>query len=191
MKSPALRPLICLAAAIGLLTITWPGRAEDWFVKGRTYNNVHVIEVNPDTVSVSYDGGTGRLALSDLPPEIAQRFAADAKRAQAFAELEKKAETDAIDRLIVRLERPRDGMWVNGMWSTLALPQTAKPAELIAGLKYLQCEKIDESRAIEIDGEPFTAIRIEAAGGEKIVLLRYTNTSRGGEWAAREYPAGF
>ena len=190
MKSPTPRPSPFLVAVL-VLALVSSGRAEDWFVKGRVYDNVKVTHVNPDTVSINYDGGTGRLALADLPPDIAKRFLADAKKAQAFAALEKKAETDPIDHLIVSLE-PMGLLWVNGSMRRLDLPAAATPAELLAALGYLKDEKIIEVRAIEISGDPFTAVRVAAAGGEKIVLLQYEpGGARGGIWFNKVFPSGY
>ncbi len=173
--------------------------AEDWFVKGRVYNNIHVTKVNPDSVSVTYDGGAGRLALTDLPPDIARRFAAEAKKAQAFAALEKKAETDPIDHLVVSLSP--DGMWMNGMSVSIELPANASPAELLAALVRanraygdLKGAKIVESRQVQIEpmANPFTAVRVATADGEKIILFQFEDGgAKGGSWWNRVYPSGF
>jgi hypothetical protein len=196
MKTRAALPL---AGLLLLVVCANLAQAEDWFVKGRVYNNVQVTKVNPDSVSVSYTGGTGRLALADLPADIAKRFVAAAKRAQAFAELEKKAETDPIDHLIVSLDQ--NGMWMNGMFVDIDSPANASPAELLDALARanraygdLKGAKIIESRQIQIDPmtAPFTAVRVTTANGGKIVLFQYMDGgARGGSWWNREFPVDY
>jgi hypothetical protein len=188
-----------LVAVFLLVISAVAGRAEDWFVKGKVYTNVHVTKVNPDTVSVDYDGGTGRLALVDLPPDIAKRFAAAAKKAQAFAELEKKAETDPIDRLIVRLSG--DSMWLNGGVRPIRLPPTASAQDLVTaydnpypGPGYVKTATLLEWRDVQIDPfiAPYTAVRIRTAEGDKIILFQYQGSSKGiGLWWNKEFRSGF
>jgi hypothetical protein len=188
MNPPAAR-FTCWVAASLLLACALPDRAEDWFVKGRTYTNVRVIRVNADTVSINYDGGTGRLALADLPEELGKRFAPAAHDAQAFAELEKKADTDAIDHLLVKLE-PTNGMWRSGPWEILKLSPDAHPADLIAVMKDLRGAKVLEVRPVQIDSLPFTAVRVNVASGPEIVLLMYLDAgANGGFWGYRVYPS--
>jgi len=49
MKTRAALPL---AGLLLLVVCANLAQAEDWFVKGRVYNNVQVTKVNPDSVSV-------------------------------------------------------------------------------------------------------------------------------------------
>jgi hypothetical protein len=103
---------------------------EDWTVKGKAYRNIHVIKVNPDTVSVTYDGGTGRLYLSDLTSQLQLKFKDAAKEAKAFAVVEKNADTDPIAHLVVTLSGSCGGMWMNGACFIVRLPKTASPEDL-------------------------------------------------------------
>jgi hypothetical protein len=48
--------------------------AEDWTVNGKTFVNVHVAQVDPDRVHITYDGGLGTVNLSDLTPDLQKRF---------------------------------------------------------------------------------------------------------------------
>jgi len=191
MKSPTIRSLPFLLAAMASLTPLAPSSADDWFVKGRAYHNVQVLRVNPDTVSVNYDGGTGRLALADLPPDIAQRLAADAKKAQSFAIIKQEAATDLIDHLIVSLT-PMHGLWVNGAQREINLPSTAAPDAVLTATGCVTPPKILEVRAVQIDGDAYTAVRATMDGTENIVLLRYlAGGPNGGNWSYKIFPSGY
>ena len=67
-----------------------------WSVLGRDYNNVVVTKVEADCVHVTYDGGTGSINLSDLPPELRNLFNYDPALAQQATQ-EKAAAAAKID----------------------------------------------------------------------------------------------
>jgi hypothetical protein len=62
--------------------------AEDWNVKGRIYHNVQVQGSDDAYVSIMYDGGIGRVALADLPPEVQKRFNYDSAKSKAALDAE-------------------------------------------------------------------------------------------------------
>jgi len=78
---------LCLAIA---------SRGEDWTVDGKDYHNIKVTGSDDSTVSIMYDGGIGRVNLSDLPPDLQKRFNYDPIKAKAAekAEAEREAESD-------------------------------------------------------------------------------------------------
>ena len=57
-----------------LVLLIIPLRAEDWTVGTRVYHNVKAGAVDEGMVSITYDGGAGRVALADLPPDLQKRF---------------------------------------------------------------------------------------------------------------------
>ncbi len=175
-----------------LLVLPQVVHAEDWTVKGRTYQNIRVIKVNPDTVSVTYDGGTGRLNLSDLTPNLQLKFKEAATEARAFAVVEKNADTDPIAHLVVSLSGSY-GMWMNGACFIVRLPKTASPEDLASNTlpkwgytnyKILKVERIQIP-----DSWPsanFTEILFHAASTDKILVLAY----QGVGWWSRPYDSG-
>ena len=77
---------------IALMTL--PALAEDWTVNGKDYNDVKVLKVEDDMVSVQYTGGIGRFAIADLSPELKKRFNYDPAKAAAIAK--QKADEEAL-----------------------------------------------------------------------------------------------
>ena len=71
--------------------------AEDWDVKGKTYHNVQVKNSDDAYVSITYDGGIGRVALADLPPDVRRRFTYDPAKSKAALDAE-AARVAASDR---------------------------------------------------------------------------------------------
>lgn len=69
--------------AILLAFTILPVQAEDWTVNEKEYHNVKVVQVDDDLVSITYDGGMGRLAIADLSPDLKKRFNYDASKAKA------------------------------------------------------------------------------------------------------------
>ncbi len=69
--------------AVSFIILLSVSRAEDWTVNGKVYHNVTVSKVEPDQVSIMYDGGTDTLSLTDLTPELKERFHYDPKAAEA------------------------------------------------------------------------------------------------------------
>jgi hypothetical protein len=90
-----------VALAVTLL----PTLAEDWTVNGKTYHNVTVSKVEPDSVHIMFDGGIGSLKLSDLTPELQKRFNYDPAKAKAAeeAEAERHAQLERKDAAAKRV----------------------------------------------------------------------------------------
>src|ERR1700761_6288647 len=83
----------------GLLIIGFGvAQAEDWDVKGKTYHNVQVKSSDDAFVSIMYDGGIGRVALADLPPDVRKRFTYDPAKSKAALDAE-AARVAASDRV--------------------------------------------------------------------------------------------
>jgi hypothetical protein len=167
-------------------------RSEDWLVKGRTYHNVNVIGVNPDTVSVTYDGGTGRLQLADLTPELQAKFKDAAVLATA-------ATTDPIAHLVVSLSGTY-GMWVNGMSPVINQPKNATADQLVpealrplVRFEHYQIIRIEKVEQVKIDpvipNSNYMAALVHGNPSDKIVLFQYINERVG--WYSKVFDSGW
>jgi len=86
---------IALALILAGLSCT-ATRAEDWTVNGKDYHNVIVGQIDADRVHISYDGGIGTVALSDLPPDLQKRFNYNPAGAKAGADTTAETGKEAI-----------------------------------------------------------------------------------------------
>jgi len=86
-----------MKALMLLLVLMVPAWAEDWTVNGKSYQNVTVQGSDDSTVSIMYDGGIGRVNLSDLTPELQKRFGYDPQKAKA-ADKAEAARLAALDQ---------------------------------------------------------------------------------------------
>jgi hypothetical protein len=83
----------CLFLLAGLL----PLAAEDWTTaNGHTYHNVTVLGQEDDGVSITYDGGAGKIPYYELPVDIQKRFGQDVDSLTAKRRAVDKAVDDAI-----------------------------------------------------------------------------------------------
>ena len=104
---------------------------------------------------------------------------------------------DVIDRLVERLSFSH-GLWTNGVFPSLGLPETASTEQVVARVFEMtgfdggnvKSHQIVETRAVRIDGsmpEAYTAVLVDTDMGRKIVLLQYQGTQAGGMWWSRVY----
>jgi hypothetical protein len=156
---------------VGLFCVT--AQAEDWTVNGKVYPNVKVVKVEDDLVSITYDGGIGRLALSDLTQELQKRFnydptkakqASDERASQAAAAdaeeapkiqlmMEEKAQQDAIDAQNERAALNQQARSHNlaSRPYTPTYSSAPTPEQLANQQKYQEMQ--DKARAIEAEDE--------------------------------------
>jgi len=74
--------LIALVVLVAL-----PAWAEDWTTTdGKTYNDVKVIKVEDDAVTVLCSNGGARISLAKLDPTLQQRFSYDPVKAKTAAD---------------------------------------------------------------------------------------------------------
>jgi len=198
VKDSAAQPIKRIIFFLLSLLLVPLGHGEDWTVHGKTFHQVRVIKVNADTVSITYDGGAGRIDLTDLTPELQKKFSSAAKEAQAFAIIEKNAATDSIAYLEVKFSSTH-GMWVNGGWQAFHLSQSAPAEELMAkvwkssvldganGFKIVRAEQMHFEHEHE-SPEPYTAVLVQTdRGDEKIVI--FENVKQTDLWFCRVYDA--
>ena len=107
------------------------------------------------------------------------------------------AVADPIDRLVADLLSSY-GLWENGVFPILGLPETASTDEVVAktfkmtGFDKGQVTsyKVLKIRQVHIRGslpDLYTAVLVQTDFGEKIVLLKYVGASVG--WWSRVYDA--
>jgi hypothetical protein len=71
------------------------GYAEDWTTTdGTSYQNVRVVRVEDDAVTILYKDGGALVFLNKLPPSLQERFDYDPVKAKAAAEARSKADAE-------------------------------------------------------------------------------------------------
>ena len=87
-----------ISAALALLFLALPNfglRAEDWTTTdGIKYQNVQVIRVEDDAVTIIYKDGGALVFLNKLSPALQERFEYDPVKAKAAAEARAKADAE-------------------------------------------------------------------------------------------------
>jgi hypothetical protein len=81
-------------ARVALLTIAcgiFPLHAGDWKTNdGKVYQDVKLIRLDPDAVTILYTDGGARVPLANLPPDLQKRFGFDPVAAKAAADARAK-----------------------------------------------------------------------------------------------------
>ena len=100
------------------------------------------------------------------------------------------AATDPIDRLVSSL--PSNGLWINGLFPKITLPDTANPSQVVAACMvnaHIERYSILAVRNVTIAGvsERYVAALVDSNVGQKVVLLRYSSPDIG--WWTRVYDA--
>ena len=81
------------------------GFAEDWTTTdGTKYQNVQVIRVEDDAVTILYKDGGALIPLFKLPPALQERFDYDPVKAKAAAEARAKADVENAKELQAEIE---------------------------------------------------------------------------------------
>ena len=82
-----------------------PACAEDWTTTdGTKYQNVRVIRVEDDAITILYKDGGALIPLFKLPPDIQERFDYDPKKAKLAAEARAKADAENAKQLQAEIE---------------------------------------------------------------------------------------
>ncbi|MFK8001652.1 MAG: hypothetical protein AB8H86_18805 [Polyangiales bacterium] len=115
-------------------------------------------------------------------------------RPEAESEPEEAADPHSLPTTIDGLVERFDGsfgLWLNGLTPTVAVPETASARAVLEEMftlvsfdqgRVTEFEVVEE-RAVQIDEDEYTALRLTTNQGPKIVLIRY----RSGEWWTRVY----
>ena len=81
------------------------GRAEDWTTTdGTKYQDVHVVRVEDDAVTIIYKDGGALVYLYKLPPDLQQKFNYDPVKAKAAMELRAKSDSASAKELQAEIE---------------------------------------------------------------------------------------
>ena len=87
-----------LALIIPLMML--PLHAEDWkTTDGTIYQDVKVIKVEDDAVTILYEDGGARIPLAKLPPDLQKKFSYDPVKAKAAADARAKADAESAKNL--------------------------------------------------------------------------------------------
>ena len=87
-----------LALIIALMVL--PLHAEDWkTTDGTVYQDVKVIKVEDDAVTILYEDGGARIPLAKLPPDLQKKFSYDPVKAKAAADARAKADAENAKNL--------------------------------------------------------------------------------------------
>jgi len=98
--------LSCILSLIGLFIFLFGTslRAEDWTTTdGKVYQEVSVIKVAPDAVTILHHDGGALVPLANLPPDIQERFHYDPAKAQAA--IDARTALEAENALLLQAEQ--------------------------------------------------------------------------------------
>jgi hypothetical protein len=80
--------------ALVMVLLGMPLYAEDWkTTDGKVYQDVKVIKVEDDAVTVLFKDGGALIPLIKLPPDLQKKFSYDPVKAKAAADARAKADT--------------------------------------------------------------------------------------------------
>ncbi len=76
-----------------MVLVALPVFAEDWTTTdGKKYEDVRIVKVEDDAITVIYKEGGALIAMTKLPPELQKRFSYDPVKAKAAADARAKAD---------------------------------------------------------------------------------------------------
>lgn len=97
---------IILTFVLALCASSSHARAEDWTTTdGIKYQNVRVIRVEDDAITIIYKDGGALVPLFKLPPSLQERFDYDPIKAKTAAEARAKADAENAKELQAEMER--------------------------------------------------------------------------------------
>ena len=94
------------ALALAFFSTSAFAAGEDWTTTdGTKYQNVQVIRVEDDAVTIIYKDGGALVYLNKLPPALQERFNYDPVKAKAAAEARAKADAENAKLLQIEIEK--------------------------------------------------------------------------------------
>ncbi len=91
--------------ALTLALLSTPLFAEDWTTSdGTVYQNVKVVRVEDDAITVIYKDGGALIPLVKLPESLRKQYGYDPVKAKAAAEARSKADADNAKQLQAEME---------------------------------------------------------------------------------------
>lgn len=129
--------LLTLLLALGTLTAF----AEDWTTTdGKKYENVTVIKIEDDAVTISYKDGGALVPLTKLPPELQRRFQYDPTKAKIASEKRAQEEQVSLQVEIQERQAMSDKKLAQEAAAEKAKAQRAAVEELKSHAIYLRVE---------------------------------------------------
>jgi len=105
ISSDSLRAVKAFFLTLALAFLAVPAFAEDWTTTdGTKYQNVQVIRVEDDAVTIIYKDGGALVYLNKLPAALQERFDYDPVKAKAAAEARAKADAENAKALQAEIE---------------------------------------------------------------------------------------
>jgi len=99
------RTCVFVLAALALAVSATSLRAEDWkTTDGKVYQDVKVIESEPDAVTILHKDGGALVPLAKLPPDIQKRFNYDPIKGKAAAEARLKDDAENAKALRAEMD---------------------------------------------------------------------------------------
>jgi len=99
-------PVKALFLAFALALCSTNSFAEDWTTTdGTKYQNVRIIRVEDDAVTILYKDGGALVFLFKLPPSLQQRFDYDPVKAKAAMKARAKADAESAKELQAEMEQ--------------------------------------------------------------------------------------
>jgi hypothetical protein len=90
---------------VGLALSSTAAFAEDWAMPdGTCYQNVRIIRVEDDAVTITYKDGGALIFLYKLPPALQQKFDYDPVKAKAAMEARAKSDVENAKQLQAEIE---------------------------------------------------------------------------------------
>ena len=102
----SLRPVKSTFLAIILVLIALPALGEDWVTTdGTKYQDVRVIRVEDDAITIIYKDGGALVPLFKLPPALQEKFDYDPVKAKIAAEARAKADKENAEEMQREIEQ--------------------------------------------------------------------------------------
>ena len=94
---------IYILVALAIFSST--ARAEDWTTTdGTKYQNVRVIRVEDDAITILYNDGGALVPIMKLPPKLQQKFDYDPAKAKIAADARAKEDAENAKKLQAEIE---------------------------------------------------------------------------------------
>jgi hypothetical protein len=100
-----LKPVKAIFLSLALVLSAGSAFAEDWTTTdGTKYENVRVMRVEDDAITIIYKDGGALVPIFKLPPALQERYDYDPVKAKAAAEARAKADTENAKLLQAEIE---------------------------------------------------------------------------------------
>jgi hypothetical protein len=116
--------------------------ADDWTtLDGKTYKDVHVVKIEPDSVTILDDDGGAKIMMTNLPPALQKQCGYDPAKAAAF-ESNEKAAVDKAEQAALKKK-------IETLLSELACPVHGKIVQVLNG-GFLAELEVESTRTVAV-----------------------------------------